>query len=118
MGGFGPSAGPGSKRLRALGKAVAGSVLATSARRFRDREAFFCAGTGRRFTFGQTNERCNRLAHGLANLGLVKPDTVAFLCNNRAEIAEIYFALAKSGLVGFPRIYRLALCPVARYCCA
>jgi acyl-CoA synthetase (AMP-forming)/AMP-acid ligase II len=108
MGGSGPSGEPGSKPARALGKAVVGPLLATAARRFRDREAFLCAGTGRRFTFGQTNEQCNRLAHGLAGLGLVKPDTVAFLCNNRAEIAEIYFALAKAGLVGIPLNYRLA----------
>src|ERR1700722_9978685 len=108
MGGFEPEGGPDSKPARALGKAVVGPLLATAARRFRDREAFFCAGTGRRFSFGQTNERCNRLANGLAGLGLMKPDTVAFLCNNRAEIAEIYFALAKTGLVGIPLNYRLA----------
>jgi acyl-CoA synthetase (AMP-forming)/AMP-acid ligase II len=108
MGGSGPLGDPGSKPVRALGKAVVATLLATAARRFRDREAFFCAGTGRRFTFGQANERCNRLAQGLAGLGLVKPDTVAFLCNNRAEIAEIYFALAKAGLVGIPLNYRLA----------
>ena len=97
-----------SQPARALGKAVVSTLLPTAARRFRDCEAFFCAGTGRRFTFGQTNERCNRLAHGLAGLGLVKPDTVAFLCNNRAELPEIYFALAKTGLVGIPLNYRLA----------
>ena len=104
----GDSGGPISQPMRALGKAVVGKLLTTAARRFRDREAFFCAGTGRRFSFGQTNERSNRLAHGLAGLGLKKPDTVAFLCNNRAEIAEIYFALAKAGLVGIPLNYRLA----------
>src|SRR6516164_6007316 len=93
---------------RALGKAIVGATLATAARRFRDREAFYCATTDRRFTFRQTNERCNRLAHGLAALGLKKPDPVAFLCNNRAELPEIYYALAKSGLVGIPLNYRLA----------
>src|SRR5208283_1230315 len=41
-------------------------------------------------------------------LGLAKPDTVAFLCNNRAELPEIYYALAKAGLVGIPLNYRLA----------
>jgi len=92
----------------ASGKMVVGSFLATAARRFPDRESCFCVGTGRRFTFGQTNERCNRLAHALSGLGLRKPGVVAFLCNNRAEIAEIYFALAKSGLVGIPLNYRLA----------
>jgi fatty-acyl-CoA synthase len=80
MGGFAPSGAPSSKPARALGKAVVGPLLATAARRFRDREAFFCAGTGRRLSFGQTNERCNRLAHGLAGLRLEKTDTIAFLC--------------------------------------
>ena len=108
MAGSGRSDGPSSEPARALGKAVVSTLLPTAARRFRDREAFFCAGTGRRFSFGQTNERCNRLANGLTGLGLIQPDTVAFLCNNRAEIAEIYFALAKTGLVGIPLNYRLA----------
>ena len=93
---------------RALGKAVVGSALASAAGRFRDREAFFCSTTGRRFSFAETNARCNRLAHALAGLGLRKPDVVAFLCNNRAELVEIYFALAKAGLVGIPLNYRLA----------
>lgn len=93
---------------RALGRMVAGQVLTSAALRFRDREAFVCAGTGRRFTFRQTNERCNRLANGLSTLGRKKGDVVAFLCNNRAELAEIYFALAKLGLVGIPLNYRLA----------
>ncbi len=93
---------------RALGKMVVGGILTSAALRFRDREAFFCAGTGRRFSYRQTNERCNRLAHGLSGLGLKKPDVVAFLCGNRAEIPEIYFALAKVGLVGIPLNYRLA----------
>ena len=93
---------------RALGKMVAGSIMSTAARRFRDREAIFCVGTGRRFSFRQINERCNRLGHALAGLGLQKGDVVAFLCNNRAELVEIYFALAKLGLVGIPLNYRLA----------
>src|SRR5271157_2475656 len=93
---------------RALGKMVVGSVMSTAARRFRDRAAILCAGTGQRFTFRRINERCNRLAHGFAGLGLRKGDVVAFLCNNRAELVEIYFALAKLGLVGIPLNYRLA----------
>jgi fatty-acyl-CoA synthase len=98
----------GGAASRALGKMVAGGILTSAALRFRDREAFLCAGTGRRFTFRQTNERCNRLANGLSGLGLRKPDVVAFLCNNRAELPEIYFALAKLGLIGIPLNYRLA----------
>ncbi len=93
---------------RALGKTVVGNTLTTAARRFRDREAFFCATTGRRFSFRETNARCNRLANGLTALGFAKGDTVAFLCNNRAELPEIYYALAKTGLIGIPLNYRLA----------
>ncbi|HMN73790.1 MAG TPA: AMP-binding protein [Rhodoblastus sp.] len=93
---------------RALGKMVVGGILTTAARRFRDREAIYCVGTGRRFSYRQINQRCNRLAHGLTGLGFSKPDVVAFLCSNRAELPEIYFALAKLGLVGIPLNYRLA----------
>lgn len=98
----------GGENKRGLGKMVAGGLLTSAALRFRDREALFCAGTGRRFTFRQINERCNRLANALTGLGLAKPQVVAFLCNNRAELVETYFALAKLGLIGIPLNYRLA----------
>ncbi|MCY1401634.1 Long-chain-fatty-acid--CoA ligase FadD13 [compost metagenome] len=95
-------------KRHAMGKMVVGQILGTAAIRFAERESFFCTSTQRRFTFRQTNERCNRLAHGLAGLGLRKGDRVAFLSSNRAEMVETYFALAKSGLVGLPLNYRLA----------
>lgn len=93
---------------RALGKMLVGNIIATAAARTPDKLAFYCAGTGRRLTFRDTNERCNRLANSLASLGLVKGDVLAFLCSNRAEMPEIYFALAKSGIIGIPLNYRLA----------
>lgn len=91
-----------------LGKMVVGNILTTAALRYAEKEAFYCSSTGRRFTFRQTNERSNRLANALAGLGLVKGDKVAFLVSNQVEIVEIYFALAKAGLVGIPLNYRLA----------
>ena len=94
--------------MKALGKMVVGNLLTTAALRFGDREAFTCVPTGRRFTFRETNDRCNRLANALLARGLTKGDRVAFLLTNRVEVAEIYFALAKSGLVGIPLNYRLA----------
>ncbi len=93
---------------RGLSGMLVGNILVTAAARFPDREAFFCSGTGRRFTFRQVNERANRLANGLLSLGLRKGDVVAFLSTNRVEVVEIYFALAKSGIVGLPLNYRLA----------
>ena len=91
-----------------LGKMLVGNIIATAAVRFPDNEAFFCSSTGRRLTYRETNGRCNRLAHALMGLGFVKGDVVAFLSTNRIEVAEIYFALAKSGIVGIPLNYRLA----------
>ncbi len=93
---------------RALGQMLVGNVLRTAATRHATREALYCVGTGRRLTYAQLNERANRLANGLSGLGLRQGDVVAFLCSNRAEIVEIYFALAKSGIAGLPLNYRLA----------
>ena len=93
---------------RALGKMLVGDILKSSALRAPTKEAIYCVGTGRRISYRQLNERCNRLANGLLALGLPRGTVVAFLCSNRAEIIEIYFALAKAGLVGLPLNYRLA----------
>jgi fatty-acyl-CoA synthase len=46
----------------ALGKMLVGNIIVTAAARAPDKLAFYCAGTGRRLTFRDTNERCNRLA--------------------------------------------------------
>lgn len=93
---------------RSLGKTTVGDVPRMAAACFGDREALFCAGTGRRMTFVQIESRSNQLAHALAGLSLQRAAVVAFVCSNRAEIIEIYFALAKAGLVGLPLNYRLA----------
>jgi acyl-CoA synthetase (AMP-forming)/AMP-acid ligase II len=94
--------------VRALGKMLVGSVLKTSAARYAQREAICCVGTGRRITYGQLNERCNQLANALLSRSLPRGAVVAFLCSNRAEIIEMYFAIAKAGFVGLPLNYRLA----------
>lgn len=93
---------------RSLGCMTVGGILASAATRFPNREALLCAGTGRRFTFRQLHERSNRLANALSSLPLERGRVVAFICSNRAEILEIYAAIAKSGLVGLPLNYRLA----------
>ena len=91
-----------------LGQLSVGNILRTAAARFADREALYCVHTGRRFTFRQVNARSNQLAHVLRGLGLSRGAVVAFIVSNRAEILDIYAALAKSGLVGLPLNYRLA----------
>ena len=93
---------------RSLGKMLVGNMLTTAAIRFADSPAIYCASTDRRFSFREVNDRTNRLAQTLLGAGLRKGDVVAFLTSNRAEIVEIYFALARTGLIGLPLNYRLA----------
>lgn len=93
---------------RALGKMLPGSLLSTAAIRGADRTAVICAGTGRRVSYAEIDARANRLANALGAAGLAKGDVLAFLVSNRAEIVEIYFALARAGIVGVPLNYRLA----------
>jgi len=49
----------------------------------------------KRFTYKAFNERVNRLANALLNLGVQKGDKVAYLLGNCSEFGEISFALAK-----------------------
>ena len=93
---------------RTLGKMTVGDIPRMAAAWFDDREALLCTITGRRLSFQQIEKRSNQLAHALLNLKLERGSVVAFICSNRAEIVEIYFALAKAGLVGLPLNYRLA----------
>ncbi|NIO06622.1 MAG: AMP-binding protein, partial [Deltaproteobacteria bacterium] len=53
-------------------------------------------------TYGELNQRVNRLAHGLLRKGIRKGDPVALLVGNRIEHLEIVFALAKIGALGIP----------------
>lgn len=93
---------------RSLGKMVVGNMLATAALQKRDDTAIICETTGRRISFGELDQRANRLANALSQAGFSKGDRVAFLLSNRVEMAEVYFALARSGIVGVPLNYRLA----------
>lgn len=97
----------------ATGALTVGTALSVAAVRHTNKEMISCVTTGRRFTFAQANERANRLANGLADSGVTKGDVVAFLCNNRAELVEIYFGLAKLGAVGMPINYRLSPSEIA-----
>jgi len=93
---------------KSTGTYSVGNIFKVSAIRNGNREAVFCSMTGRRFSFIELNERVNRLANGLQQQGLKKGDTAGFLCMNRAEIFEIFGALAKIGVIGIPLNYRLS----------
>lgn len=57
---------------------------------------------GQEMTFGQINERINRLANGLIDLGLKRGDRVAALLYNSPRAIEVRFALMKAGLCMVP----------------
>ena len=61
---------------------------------------------GKRYTFSQLNERVNRLANALLNLGIEKGDRVAMLQVNCNQCVEAYFTTAKLGAIYLPLNFR------------
>lgn len=66
--------------------------------------------------YAQVDDRTNRLATALAELGVVKGDRVAVLAWNRVEIAEAEVALLKGGFVRVPINARLSADEVVHVC--
>lgn len=71
------------------------SFLRRSACLFPDQTAV--AHGDRRYTYGQLEERANRLASGLRQAGLAKHDRVAFLCPNIPAMLEAHFGVPAAG---------------------
>jgi fatty-acyl-CoA synthase len=57
---------------------------------------------GRSFSYKELNERANRAARLLVDLGIGKGDRVGVLLHNSNEYLEIYFALSKIGALLVP----------------
>lgn len=55
-----------------------------------------------RLSFSEFNRRVNRLANALLDLGLSKGDKIATILPNCLELLEIYWAVAKIGVVVVP----------------
>lgn len=53
-------------------------------------------------TYAEADDRSDRVAAGIASLGVTKGDRVAILAPNRPEVLELYFACAKLGAVQVP----------------
>ena len=84
-----------------------GKHLARSAQWFSDRTALVFG--DEKLTFGELNERVNRLANGLLSLGLKRGDRVALLSANRPQLIEAAYGIFKAGLVEVPINARLSL---------
>ncbi|HMC38164.1 MAG TPA: fatty acid--CoA ligase [Acidimicrobiales bacterium] len=63
---------------------------------------------GGQMTYAELDERSNRAARGLADLGVGRGDRVAYLDKNSPEQLELFVAAAKIGAVPCPVNYRLA----------
>ncbi len=61
---------------------------------------------GKRFTYTQLNERCNRLANALSSMGVKKGDRVAIMQVNCNQYVEAYFATARLGAIFVPLNFR------------
>jgi len=85
---------------------IFGDLIVRNARRFPDKEGIICE--GKRLTWHQVNERVNKLAHALNELGMSKGDRVALLSGNCHQFWETYCAGGKSGIILVPLNYRLA----------
>ena len=72
-----------------------------------DREAYIDSKSGLRLTFEELNERTNRLANSLLELGVSPGDRVALALMNSVEFVEAYFAIAKIGGIVVPLNWRL-----------
>ncbi len=71
-----------------------------------EREGLVCEEVRR--TFGEINERANRLANAMKELGVSHGDRVGLLALNEPEFYELYFGLGKIGAMLVPINYRLA----------
>jgi len=82
-----------------------GEIVQVNAAKRPEREALTDA--HRRFTWAAFDERTNRLANALLDMGLDKGDKVAVLLENCVEIIEVFAATARAGLVAVPINFRL-----------
>jgi long-chain acyl-CoA synthetase len=80
-------------------------VLRKNAVYLRDRVALVCGDL--RWTFGQLAEESDRLASGLASLGVKKGDRIAVLAFNCHEFFLLYGAAARLGAIMLPINWRL-----------
>ena len=85
---------------------LAAELVRRGARRFGDRTAVVVG--EREFSFGEVDDRANRLANSLLALGLDRGARVGLLVDNGEWSVPLDFACLKSGLVRVPLNARLA----------
>jgi long-chain acyl-CoA synthetase len=82
-----------------------GHYLALNARRHPEKWAL--SYEDRTYTYGEFNQKVNRLAHGLIELGVKKGEKIALMMKNTDYFPISYFAAAKIGAILVPMNFRL-----------
>jgi crotonobetaine/carnitine-CoA ligase len=77
-----------------------GDLLRAHARARPDAAFLWCG--EQRQTYAEADERSDRVAAGLAELGIERGDRVAVLAANRIEVLELFFGGAKAGAIQVP----------------
>ncbi|WP_435180676.1 long-chain-fatty-acid--CoA ligase [Halorussus sp. AFM4] len=85
-----------------------GDTLEQTVERHPDRDAIVYPRKDQRWTYAEFDERVNRFANALADLGVGKGDRVATVLYNGSEMAVTVYACAKLGAVFTPLNYRLS----------
>ncbi len=80
-------------------------IVRRNALRFPDKPAL--QSDSARYSWKELDARVDRVANALLATGLGKGDRVALLLSNCPEYMELYFAVARSGLIAVPLNYRL-----------
>ena len=85
-----------------------GSLSARRARLSPDRVAVTDTAAGEEYTYAELDERANRTARFLRDVGVSTGDRVAVVSRNRVELVDLFFATGKIGAVLAPLSHRLA----------
>jgi hypothetical protein len=72
-----------------------------------DRVGLLDVYTGSEYTYRELNERANRLAHWLRDLGVEKGDRVSILAQNSIHYVDLLYGLGKIGAILAPLNWRL-----------
>jgi acyl-CoA synthetase (AMP-forming)/AMP-acid ligase II len=91
------------------------AIVRRNADVFADRDAVVEPGRPTR-SWADLERRTNRLARVLRTLGLGHGDRLAVLAPNVGEHLELFFAEAKTGIIGAPMNIRLTVHELAAYC--
>jgi acyl-CoA synthetase (AMP-forming)/AMP-acid ligase II len=89
-------------------------IVRRNAQFFGDRDAVVTPGGVRR-SWRELDERTDRLAQALLDLGLAKGDRLALFAPNCPEYVEFFFACAKAGVVGATTNTRLSAYEISSY---